>query len=393
MTTTTKIPRSGTSPWLRVGLAIVAVVGLYAAGRMLGAMLRGGGAATPAPPQLFGSIGTIVAVVLAMFGVLLVHELGHLVGGRLAGFRPVLLVLGPFRLERERARWRVRWNRDLALAGGLAGALPTGESDPVRLRRATALMVAGGPLASLLLGVSTLLVGTLLFRGAPGLASLIPVAIGVASIAIGGITLVPGRTAGYLTDGARLWLLYKGGPAADRDVALQALFGASQSGVRPRDWSVDLLARARSLEDGASLEVAAWQLSQMHAADSGSETEARQWLERVLAHLDRLPNAAQPGTRFDAARQLAMWGDLDRARALMAQGGDAIGAAFLKPAAELAILVAQGQMQEAGAMLPRVRQLVAASSDAGGAAWLGSDLDRLAARIADGGMMSPIRGQ
>ena len=107
-------------------------------------------------------------------------------------------------------------------------------------------MVAGGPVTSLVAAIAALgawwvvtpwpLVAATSFPLL--LASIGLMVFGACSAAVCVATLIPAQTAGYQTDGARLGLLLRGGPVADRDVAIQAVFGASMSGVRPREWPV-----------------------------------------------------------------------------------------------------------------------------------------------------------
>ena len=83
--------------------------------------------------------------------VLLAHECGHLLAGRLVGFRFQFLALGPLLVSRSEAgRVRVGLNREPALFGGAALALPTDDRDLVR--RYT-WFVAGGPILSVILAV------------------------------------------------------------------------------------------------------------------------------------------------------------------------------------------------------------------------------------------------
>src|SRR3712207_6939264 len=44
---------------------------------------------------------TIATILVLLPLVIAVHEAGHLLGGRLAGFRALLFVVGPFRIERS----------------------------------------------------------------------------------------------------------------------------------------------------------------------------------------------------------------------------------------------------------------------------------------------------
>lgn len=314
---------------------------------------------------------------------LLVHELGHLVAGALAGYRPFLLIVGPVRFERSATRWRGMWNRDLSLFGGLAGATPLGLLESAQLRRRLAVLVAGGPLASLALGGAAWWAVPSAFAAGSDASTawLFVSALGrtfaLCSLLIGAVALVPGRTSGFLTDGARLARLARGGPPAERDAALQGIYGASMAGIRPRDWPAGHLERAHAVEDGSLFDTAACQLAQVRAADAGDGAEARRLLEIVLEHIERLPQLAQPAVRYDAARQLALWGDVERARRLVASGGTAVGSPALQPLAELALLVADRDHAEAAVRVPAVRQAIAETLDRGLAIWFGDELDAM----------------
>ncbi len=327
---------------------------------------------------LAGWESALLAVCCAagLFAVLLAHELGHLLGGRLVGFRAFLLIIGPFRMERGALGWVWHRNTSLSLAGGMAGSAP---ADAVNLRTRSGVMVAGGPVASVILGVLGLLgwwftdpsnlgPNTPLARV---IASFVLLTVGGTSLGIALVTLVPACTSGFYTDGARLLMLLHGGPVAERDAAIQAVVGASLAGVRPRDWSPALLERARSLVDGSMQEVVAWQLTQTQCADVGATGEALEWLERVLSAVDRLPPVLHTGVRLDAARQLAMAGEVERARALLMQSrGAAIGGPYLRPLAVAALAVADGAHDRAALALDEARPLLATALDRGGAAWL-----------------------
>lgn len=208
-----------TPPRTNRGLLLVMALALGAAGMVvgmrIGASIRAAGSsglALDASQKALLLGFTIVALLL----VLLVHELGHLLGGRLVGFRAFLLIVGPIRLERTGQGWSLHLNTDLSLFGGLAGSAPTDARD---LTRRTAIMVGGGPFVSLLLGAGALLaLPTLdllpLQRSTPFSTVLLFFSLmvfGGASTAIGLITLVPLTTSRYLSDGARLLRLFRGG--------------------------------------------------------------------------------------------------------------------------------------------------------------------------------------
>ena len=298
---------------------------------------------------------------------------------------------GQFWVSVNTTRWHLRRNRDLSLYGGLAGATPRGMLATDKLRRRLTAMVAGGPLASLVTGglawwaVPSALAGGGDVSTAWLFASALGRGFGLGSLLIGVVTLVPGRTSGFLTDGARLRLLAAGGPGADREAALQGIFGASIAGVRPRDWPPALLETARAVQDDSLFHVTACHLAQMRAADAGDTTGARRLLDLVLARIDKVLALGRPTIRYDAARQLVRWGEVERARDLVRSGGTAVGAPALQPLAELAILVADGAYGEACSRVPTVRQAVANMLDRGHAAWLGDELDAVS-RAAHAGL-------
>lgn len=170
----------------------------------------------------------LVGGVLMVWLALLVHEAGHLLGGWFGGLRPFLLLAGPLRMEFEAGAFKLRWNRDASTWGGLAVALPKG---PDVGRRAVALMVVGGPAASLLLAVAAwatpgpgILSGSLL-----GILCLISGAIGVG-------TLLPMSMGGYVSDGGQLLQWLRGSPDSAHRLKLAAVLGLNQAGRRPRDW-------------------------------------------------------------------------------------------------------------------------------------------------------------
>jgi hypothetical protein len=373
---------------LALGVVVCGTVGIAAAmlGLRFGQSLRAGGGGRLVLDSW--DVGALFATsLLVILVVLLVHEVGHLLGGRLVGFRAFLLIVGPMRLERSGAGWQMYLNKQLSAYGGLAGSVATDARD---LRRRTAVMVAGGPVASIVFALSAWLVLSELGLRSLDANSSLPHILGFftlhllagASAAIGIATLIPMYTSGFLSDGARLLRLWRGGPVAARDSALQAIMGSSLSGVRPRDWDPSLLSAACTLHDDSMFEFMAWQISQMHAADRGDVAQSLSQLRHLLQHIDRVPKMTHPGIHFDAARQFALAGYDDEARTQIALAkGTVVGAPYLKGMAEVALLVAEGRDVEAAALLPTVRPMLTRSVDRGSAVWFTDVLDTLEARI------------
>jgi|SRR5579883_633364 hypothetical protein len=88
-----------------------------------------------------GNLGVawlIVILALLFYVVLIIHECGHLLGGRLVGSRFMLLIVGPLRILREQQGIRVSLNKNLAAYGGMARVeaavlLAEGRKDEARI--------------------------------------------------------------------------------------------------------------------------------------------------------------------------------------------------------------------------------------------------------------------
>ena len=275
-----------------------------------------------------------VAFVLAgllpmMMVAVAIHEAGHLVAGAAVGFKPYVFIVGPMKLERRDRRWRIGFNRSISLFGGLSAGIPNDTRD---LRKRLIFLVAGGPAASAIGGIAVAVVlivsGVGKTRGPlDGLAAswfFLLLAFSLLSLLIAFIALVPGKKAGYSSDGAQILRFMKGGPQVEADVALTAIALSSIAGRRPRDWDQGLLAQAMtsSLEWGRR--AAAHVLAHLHALDRQDIAAAREHLQSAIANLNDVPMMSRAGIQLQAAQFAALYdGDARAARAALegARGG------------------------------------------------------------------------
>lgn len=220
--------------------------------------------------------GTLLAALpLIVITVLAVHELGHLGGGRLMGFRFHMFAAGPLLIVRDGARIRVKWNRVLSLWGGVASALPVRME---KIHRSMMVFTAGGPAASILFSL-------LLWPFAHPVTK----AASLFSALIGMITLIPMRTSGFVSDGGRLLMFARNPEKARRWCALAVIASLSQAKVRPRDWPGEMLEAARALPDGSADDVAAAWFDHKSALDRGDIERAAAAIEYVSARREQLP--------------------------------------------------------------------------------------------------------
>ena len=297
-----------------------------------------------------------LGVVLALPAIWLLvvgwHEVGHLVGGWMTGGRFLLLVIGPVMVRRTPAGIRVMWNRNVNLSGGMAACLPL---EPGRMTpRRAAVMILGGPVASMVLVVGALWLAAAIAAAAgpvpSGLAILQHATVATAglSLVIFFVTAFPGTAGGFKTDGKRVFDLLRGDRRSEQEAAVLALTTAGLAGVRPADYDPVLVARAVSLGDGSLFDLYGNLTAYAHAADRGDWPVAQGYLDRVLAGEAQLVPYVRDVVRCEYAWLLAT----TRAEAAVARAWlDSAGRIDFDPAtrlrAEAAVLLAEGRLTEA----------------------------------------------
>jgi Zn-dependent protease len=312
----------------------------------------------------------ITGSLIAFIATLCLHELGHLVGGWLVGFRFMLFIVGPLKIVREGEVIRARLNRDISLAGGLASAMP---SDDYDLGRRMAVLIAGGPLTSLLLAVLSLGLAVWLNDPAPSgsawsVGAFFAVVLGMTNLAIGVVTLIPGKTSGFDTDGAQLLDYLRGGQRGERRLLIAALAAASTRGTRPRALNAAQVERLLALRTNSKDEVMANYLGYYHRLDRGEVKPASELLDLALEHITGLPEAARPALLTEAAYFTAAHRrDAGAARKWLAQAQGGMVETHTRLRAEAAVLLAEGKSVEAAETARAGLETVSRSVDQGGA--------------------------
>lgn len=343
-------------------------------GSVIGAALGGAGyfvgqaLAGPAIKQTVEAMPTATwALVLQLLGAwflsTLGHEVGHLAGGMLQGFRFELLVVGPLKIARDPTTDRVTigFNRQLELAGGIAASSPrSGERLISRLQ----WMVLGGPLASALLA----LVGFVAWRVEP-VAPWSGFALFTAAIALltGIATMVPMQNGSFLSDGKRFLQLRGNDARAHRDAAILLRMVRDRTGVPLADEPASSITPMLEPVDGSMFELLARITAYAWLLERRAVAEARTHIERAAAVATGLPFNLEAAVALDIAFCRARFdGDADGARALMATHARALP---LMPATErlrveAAIAFAAGDTVTGSRLVAEARQLLAASPHA-----------------------------
>jgi hypothetical protein len=209
----------------------------------------------------------------ALYAAIAIHEVGHLVAGKLAGMNPGGIAIGGFLFCKSGRNWVFKFDYRRLLAGGFAKPLPPkGEFHVAPF----AWMAAGGPLASILsaaigawfgFGSQSETVGTFFWTSA-----LIVVT-----------TLVPYSTDANKSDGARILLLLRRPEEARAWIALLMIMAEEAGGALPRDWDPQLCALALAPVPDAPESSYVQLLAYYRSLDLGREEDAISELESCLA--------------------------------------------------------------------------------------------------------------
>ncbi|WP_221031512.1 hypothetical protein [Actomonas aquatica] len=280
------------------------------------------------------------------------HELGHLLAGRLNGERLFLFTVGPFKILRTPNGLRAGMDRSLNLFEGTTVCLP---KDPGKLNlRGFARVVAGGPAASLLGAVG----GGLLSRGMEPVAAIHSsflhnsmVLFSVISALQFLATIWPAKVSGFSTDGKRLLELRRKGPAGEKEAAMLSVTALTLAGTRPRDVPDELMQRVRERVGKASADRTGHYMTYLSAADCGNWHEAQAQLDAAVDDTTPLPDFFEDGLRCEYAWLLATrTGEATTAKAWL----DTAGALELDPPtryrAEAAVALASGDYARAEAL-------------------------------------------
>ena len=365
--------------WLRALVPMLIGFGVGVGGVILAIALprRFGYEAT----ALISALDGVDYLLFAVSGLLavLLHELGHLLGGLAGGMRLLMFAVGPLRVARTAGGLRLGRHSLRSGVLGFVAMLP----DPARpFAPQYGALIAGGPAASLVCALAGLAVA---------LASAGSLAMHATAFAIFCtfallITAIPMRIGGFQNDGEQVRDLMRGGTGAQLKSLLLALVAQSVSGTRPRDLDAAILARALELADAPAqrdpaLGAFVHLVAGMNADDRGDIALRDQHYEAVADAAHRLPPPMRAQLAGELAYHAARGGRAETARQWIGQVRGAITDAGNRARIDAAIAFAEGRHDAARAAIARARAELERTYDEGLALWARDELDRLAARL------------
>jgi hypothetical protein len=223
-----------------------------------------------------------IAVLVSIF----CHEMGHVIAGMLSGMRFQTMSAGPIVVSSLSDGWRVQWVNSLGLWAGLTVMAPR---SPERLRSNAVFLTAGGPAGSLVCGagaLAVLLAAPRIHLGAWAEFFGILGTVGLVSC-VG--SLIPVRTPGGYSDGARLLHLVRRSIQGDRFLAELACGLSDTTTLRPRDWHPTWIKTVTEDPDWAGFSRGCYH-AYVHHLDRGEIDDASIWLARCMDSHQALKN-------------------------------------------------------------------------------------------------------
>lgn len=187
-----------------------------------------------------GLISYLVQLNISVLLTTLFHELGHLAAGLACGKILRVFQVGPFRWAVRNGKWRFEFQLRKFYGGGVAMVAP----DLINMRSRQALLLTGGPVASLVMGLTfTLITLTAFGHFWQQYWSLLST---LATLSIAGfvVNLIPLKPESQYSDGAQIYQILTNGPWARVHLAFAMVTTSAVAPIRPRDFDMNVINQA-----------------------------------------------------------------------------------------------------------------------------------------------------
>lgn len=264
---------------LAVGIAAGYGIGHYMSGSMIDFQDK---------PSLWA---VLIAIPFAFYLCIILHELGHIIGGLIMGNEFVFVMAGPLKVSKEEGKLQFELNKHINLSGGLAMTLPR-KVEGFRLRRF--VVIFGGPFFSLLSAVGCFLIYSLWWSSLSGNAQVFILLFGILSILIFIITIIPQNVNGMMTDGYQLLLLFKNDKKAEKYADMLHLTALNQQGKSPAEYPQSILEKYHDENIDSPLDLAMYQFQYYKELANEHTDQAQYHLNIVESNASIYPTAFYP---------------------------------------------------------------------------------------------------
>ncbi len=305
--------------------------------------------------RLLHQAGFLLATIWGWRAAILIHEAGHALTGWKRGFEFCCIVTGRYLIHRPDGSLRIRRQREFAFLGGFYMPAPK----PDASRNDLLWLLAGGPIASAALALFGLGIAWYMGPQSGHVGAVARMALGVtgaiSALLFASSAFTPAPPSGLVQDGARIRMLWNDDVAVASELAALRLAGFKGRGVRPRDWSPEVIeqvdakgtARLRWVRKNAEVAV---------SLDRGEAAQALSQSKELMEEAESMTLLERKGYALPHSLLLAyVEGDGPNARKWLelSRGGFVQSHALLR--AEAAVLNAEGATEEALSTVEKAR--------------------------------------
>ncbi len=268
---------------IALGLAVGAAVGYG-----IGHYMAGSPIDFKDKPSLWA---VLLSIPIAFYLCIIIHELGHIIGGLIMGNEFIFVMAGPLKVSKEEGKLKFELNKHINLSGGLAMTLPK-KVEGFRLRRF--IVIFGGPFFSLLSAIGCFLLYSFMWPSLSGNGQVFVLLFGLLSVLIFIITIIPQNVNGMMTDGYQLLLLFKNDKKAEKYADMLHLTALNQQGKSPSEYPLSILDKYQDKKIDSPMDLAMHQFRYYKELANENTDQAQYHIDIVESNASIYPKAFYP---------------------------------------------------------------------------------------------------
>ncbi|MEN1761778.1 site-2 protease family protein [Anoxynatronum sibiricum] len=252
-----------------------------------------------------------VTVLVAFFMTVNIHELGHLVAGKLAGYQLLSYRISIFSWDNENGKMKFSVSTNKGYSG-LCAMMPPREAVS---KHKQLLYYAGGIMLNCLMGV-VFFISALLFPGLPERLTWLLVFLGGIGCFMGMVNAFPFISGSSPTDGKIIWSMLLKKPFSETLIRVNRMIAQLSAGVRPRDMQLNEkmnMSNEMEAEMPTSFDMLAMIYQYYKALDERNLQEMKLYVTVFENYLQLFPSYLLPSVYYELCYSSCVTGEIDKA--------------------------------------------------------------------------------